>query len=67
MRQYIQRKVRAYLLRYFREDLRLAYDRGYITGLEDAGGPAFEDGFVEGFVEGMSFATTESPCAAAPS
>ena len=48
MSRWVQRKLRAVFLRYFRDDLRLAYDRGYIAGLEDAGGPAFEDGFEAG-------------------
>lgn len=68
MRRYFQRKLRAMFLWHFRDDIRLAYDRGYLTGLQDAGGPAFEDGYAEGFVGGMGFAANpDAPCAASPS
>lgn len=52
MRQYIQRKVRAYLLRYFREDLRLAYDRGFAAGVADANVEAYDEGYAHGLEDG---------------
>lgn len=38
MRRYIERKLRTAFLRYFRDDLRFAYDCGYMAGLGDAVG-----------------------------
>lgn len=68
MSRWVQRKLRAMFLWHFRDDIRLAYDQGYLIGLQDAGGPAFEDGYAEGFVDGMGFAANpDAPCDASPS
>lgn len=52
MSRWLQRKLRALFLWHFRDDLGAAYDAGYIAGIQDAGGPAFEDGYDAGYGKG---------------
>lgn len=52
MAEYIQRKLRALLLRYFSDDLVLAYDRGFAAGVADANVEAYDEGYAHGLEDG---------------